>query len=153
MLFHQLTPLGICQVLPIQPFSFKEVNKTPNLYLCWPPLSLNLVSGTSHCASSSATRCEVTGRVLVQILVTAPEKVLLKQNKLDPFLVTSQVQHLLLLSIQCQYSQTIVVASTVTSKLSLLSCVPPLLLTTQNEPVFIQTEAFNLKYNPLIDAF
>ena len=56
--------------------------------------------------------CEVARRVLVQILVTVPVKALLKQNKLEHFLLTSQVKHSLQSSIQCQYSQTIVVIST-----------------------------------------
>ena len=64
-----------------------------------------------------------------------------KQNKLEPFVVTNQVQHLLLSSIQSQYSQTIVVISTVTTQLSLLGCLPPLLLTAQNGLVFQQAKA------------
>ena len=49
----------------------------------------------------------------------------MKQNSLDHILVTSHVQHLLHSSIQCQYSQTIVVITTVTAQLSLLDCLPP----------------------------
>ena len=49
---------------------------------------------------------------------------LLKQNKLKPILVTSQIQHLVLSSIQSQYSQTILDYS-------------------QNGLVFIEAEAFN----------
>ena len=67
----------------------------------------------------------------------------LKQNKLKAFLVMSQGQHLSRSSILCQYSQTIVVVSTVTTQLPLIGCLPPLLMTAQNGPVFIQTEAFN----------
>ena len=65
----------------------------------------------------------------------------MKQNKTEHFLVTSQVQHLLQLSIQCKYSQSIVVISTVTAQLSLFDCLSPLLQTAQNGLVFIQTEA------------
>ena len=46
-------------------------------------------------------------------------------------------------SSQCLYSQTIEFVSTVTSQLSLLDCLPTLPPTVQNEPGFIQTEAFN----------
>ena len=53
-------------------------------------------------------------------------------SKHKPFL-TRQVQHLLLSSIQCQYSQTIVVASTVTAKFSLLGCLLLLSLNAQND--------------------
>ena len=53
----------------------------------------------------------------------------------------------------CLYSQTIVLVSTVTTQLSLLDRLPTLPLNVQNAPVFIQTEASNLKYNQLIDTF
>ena len=66
----------------------------------------------------------------------------MKQNKLKHILVTSQVQHLLQSGIQCPYSQTIAVISTVTAQLSLLECLTPLLLTAQNGLVFVQTEVF-----------
>ena len=39
----------------------------------------------------------------------------MKQNKLEPFLATSQVKHQLQLGLQCLYSQTIVLVSTVTA--------------------------------------
>ena len=78
---------------------------------------------------------------------------LLKQSKLEHFLVTNKVQHILPSSIQCQYSQTIMVISTVTAQLFLLDCLPSLLLTAQNGLVFIPTEAFNSKYNQLTDTF
>ena len=55
-----------------------------------------------------------------------------KINLSPLFLVTSQVQHLLLSSIQYQYSQTIVIASNVTAQVYLLGCLPPLLLIAEN---------------------
>ena len=67
----------------------------------------------------------------------------LKRNKHDPILVTRQVQHLLLSSIYCQYSENIVVGSTVTVKLPLFSCLQALLLTSHDGLLFMQTEACN----------
>ena len=77
----------------------------------------------------------------------------MKQNKLMSPLVRSHVQHLLWSSKLCQYSQTIVFISTVTAQLSLHDCLPLLLLNAKNDLVFIQTEAFNSKYNQLAYAF
>ena len=60
----------------------------------------------------------------------------LKQNKLEPFLGTSQDHHLLWSGIKCQYSQTIVVVSTLTAQLSLLDYLPPLPLDYSEWTVF-----------------
>ena len=57
---------------------------------------------------------------------------MMKQNKHEPFLVNSQVQQFVLSSIQCQYSQVVVIVFNVTVQLSILGCLPPLLLTVQN---------------------
>ena len=78
----------------------------------------------------------------------------MKQNEHEPFFSNKPTyKHLLMSSIQYQYSQTIVIVSTVTAQLSLLGCLPLILLTAQNGLVFIQIEAFNYKHNELVDAF
>ena len=68
---------------------------------------------------------------------------MLKLNKIEPFLVTSQAQHLLWSNMQCQYGLTILVVSTVNAQLSLLDRLTPLPVTTQNGPLFIQTNIIN----------
>ena len=124
------------------------------LHLCWPPLLLSLVSCTFLlCAPISSQLGRLQSTFWSKSWSCGTRHVLLKQNKHEPFLGTRQVQHLLLSSIQCHYSQTVVVALTVTAQLPLLGCLPLLLLSAQNGLVFIQTEASNLKYNQLIDAF
>ena len=64
--------------------------------------------------------------------------IMLKQNKFEAFLIRSQVQYFLWSSIQVQSIQTILIISTVTAQLSILDCLPALLLMAQNGPVFIQ---------------
>ena len=65
------------------------------------------------------------------------------QKNVIQHLMASQVMHVLLPSLQCQYSLTNVDASaTLTAQLS-LCCLPPLLLTSQNGLVCTQSEAFN----------
>ena len=78
--------------------------------------------------------------------------IVMKQNKLRHFSITSQVQYSVQSSTQCQNSQTIVVISTVTAQSSLLNCFSPLPLTAQNGLVFIQRPLI-LKYNKLTDKF
>ena len=65
--------------------------------------------------------------------------------------MTSQDQHLFQSSKQCQDSQTIALVSTVTAQLSLLDCLPSILLTAENGKVFIQRLLIR-KNNQLIDA-
>ena len=145
LLFLQLTPLGICQILLIKQFSFKEVNQNTkpvlilasfvtkfswwNLLVCFyqqPDLDMKLQAEFWSKSWSQGTRN------------SAPDA---KQTW--ALLVASQVQHLLLSSIQCQYSLINVFAfAAVTAQLP-LCCLPALLSTAQNRLVFIQTEVFN----------